>query len=226
MKPLLHAMIVAASMVSANANEARATCLTEIRDFANGCDKLLDPKIAVNLDARIDGFIRRIIGRFRLNIKYGETAVSDIGDAVRSSGGDYNACLKSILAVGAQLCAAQQVEAIKTRKSDPVYVESGGTTNNNSAQCDEQIATACVSTSDSGKRLNPRLAKLHVIARAGRVYLNGGPVGNNPVGTHNIGWYLQPGKASSSEVCALVFARTSACIIKVYLRAELLVPEE
>jgi hypothetical protein len=75
------------------------------------------------------------------------------------------------------------------------------------------------------KRLQPDMSRLDIVERSSGVYLDGSPTNADPVGTHNIGWFLQPGKASSEEVCATVFARTSACETKVHIRGQLIVRE-
>ena len=42
----------------------------------------------------------------------------------------------------------------------------------------------------------------------------------NPIGTSNIGWFLQPDKHTPDMVCATIYARTSACETKVDIRGK------
>jgi hypothetical protein len=108
-------------------------------------------------------------------------------------------------------------------KSDVVYVFSGGTTDNRSDVCKAHQAPACVRPSGPNKQLQPGISHFDVEERSGAVYLDGTPASPDPIGTHNIGWFLQLDKASSDEVCATVFARTSACETKVDIRGQLVV---
>jgi hypothetical protein len=110
-------------------------------------------------------------------------------------------------------------------KSDVVYVFSGGTKDNNSDECKAHQTPACVRPSGPNKQLQPDSARFDASERSGAVYYDGKPPKPDPIGTSNIGWFLQPGKVSPSEVCATVFARTSACETKVDIRGQLTVRE-
>lgn len=109
-------------------------------------------------------------------------------------------------------------------KSDVVYVFSGGTKDNKSDECKDH-APACVRPNDPNKKLQPEMSHFDASERSGAVYLDGKPTNADPIGTSNIGWFLQPDKTSPDEVCATVFARTSACETKVYIRGQLVVRE-
>jgi hypothetical protein len=110
-------------------------------------------------------------------------------------------------------------------KSDTVYVFSGGTKDNRSDECKDHRVSACTRPSGPNKQLQPEMSHFDASERSGAVYLDGKPTNPNPIGTSNIGWFLQPNNASPDEVCATVFARTSACETKVFIRGQLVVRE-
>lgn len=110
-------------------------------------------------------------------------------------------------------------------KSDIIYVSSGGTSNNRSDVCKDQKTIACARPSGSDKQLQPEIVRFEVIERSGAVYLDGKPINTNPIGTNNIGWFMRSDRISRNEVCATVFARTSACETRVFLRGQLAVRE-
>lgn len=105
-------------------------------------------------------------------------------------------------------------------KSDVVYVFSGGTNRNDSDECKAHQTAACVRPSGPNEKLQLETARFEASERSGAVYVDGNPTNDNPIGTSNIGWFLKPG-ASPTEVCATVFARTSACETKVEIRGQL-----
>lgn len=112
-----------------------------------------------------------------------------------------------------------------TISSSSVYVESGGTTDNRSDQCKDHSAPVCVKPTIATMKLIPGTAKLVIAERSGAVFIDGNPQNSNPVATSNIGWYLRPDKNSPDEICAFLYARTSACETKVYIRGQLTAQE-
>jgi hypothetical protein len=117
-------------------------------------------------------------------------------------------------------------ESIDWAKSDVVYVSSGGTEDNKSDdECNAHRAPACVRPSAPNKQLQPEMSDFEASERSGAVYLDGEPTNSDPIGTSNVGWFLQTDNVSPDEVCATVFARTSACETKVFIRGQLVVRE-
>ncbi|MBW0002730.1 MAG: hypothetical protein JO216_04535 [Hyphomicrobiales bacterium] len=112
---------------------------------------------------------------------------------------------------------------------DEVHVESGGTTDNKSDVCKAHQTSTCVKSSDPTKKLSPATATFEVSDRSAGTYNDGnrGPAAvADPIGTSNIGWFLQPDKQSPDEVCATVYARTSACETKVFISGRLTVEQK
>lgn len=118
---------------------------------------------------------------------------------------------------------------VKWAYSDEVYVFSGGTKDNKSDECKDHRTSACVRRDDPKQTLMPETAKFEASERSGAVYIDGntGTSPNpNPIGTSNIGWFLQPDKQAPDVVCATIYARTSACETKVDIRGKLAVQEK
>jgi predicted acylesterase/phospholipase RssA len=106
-------------------------------------------------------------------------------------------------------------------ESGLVYVESGGTRDNNSDECKDHKADVCIDPSRADRKLLPGKARFEVTERSGRAFVDGNPANSDPVGTSNIGWYVDTTRNNPSEICAIVYARTSACETKVFLRGKL-----
>jgi hypothetical protein len=116
-------------------------------------------------------------------------------------------------------------ESIDWAKSDVVYVSSGGTKDKSDDECNAHRAPACVRPSAPNKQLQPEMSDFEASERSGAVYLDGESTNSDPIGTSNVGWFLQTDKVSPDEVCATVFARTSTCETKVFIRGQLVVRE-
>jgi hypothetical protein len=109
--------------------------------------------------------------------------------------------------------------------SEAIYLESGGRSDNRSDVCNTHQAEVCVAPSSGNSSIIPGSARFSVAERAGRVYVDGNPANNNPIGTSNIGWFLSPDKNSPGKICATVYARTSACETKVFIKGKLVAQE-
>jgi hypothetical protein len=85
---------------------------------------------------------------------------------------------------------------------------------------------ACLcSAKRPNKQLQPEMSDFEASERSGAVYLDRESTNSDPIGTSNVGWFLQTDKVSPDEVCATVFARTSVCETKVFIRGQLVVRE-
>lgn len=118
------------------------------------------------------------------------------------------------------LCTPSSSATSMVITSEEVFVSSGGTSRNDSDECKAHQTSACLHPTDSNMKLQSATAKFVPSERTGAVYVDGNPTNNNPVGTSNIGWFLNP-EATDMEVCATVYARTSACETQVDIRGRL-----
>jgi hypothetical protein len=109
--------------------------------------------------------------------------------------------------------------------SENVSLESGGTTDNNSDVCNTHQTQVCVRPNTAGGKLVPGSGKFKVGRRSGRVFVDGNPANNNPIGTSNIGWFINPDDNSPDKICATVYARTSACETRVSIEGKLTAQE-
>jgi hypothetical protein len=109
--------------------------------------------------------------------------------------------------------------------SGVVFVESGGTKDNNSDECKTHKAEVCMSPSRSDRKLLVGSAKFELTERSGGVFVDGNPTNSDPIGTSNVGWLIDGTRNSPSQICVIAFARTSACETKVFLRGKLRVNE-
>jgi hypothetical protein len=106
-------------------------------------------------------------------------------------------------------------------ESGTVDVESGGTTDNRSDKCKQHTADACVSPTQPSGQLIVGSAKFSVIIKSSGVFVDGNPTNSDPVGTSNIGWFIDTNRNNKKQICAIVYARTSACETKVFLQGKL-----
>ncbi len=113
-----------------------------------------------------------------------------------------------------------------TVASDSVSVESDGTTDNRSDVCKEHQTDACLKPSRSGRKLVIGTAKFDVAERSAGVFIDGNPTNADPIGTSNIGWLIDKSRNGPEQICAVVYARTSACETKVFLKGQLKGDEE
>lgn len=109
----------------------------------------------------------------------------------------------------------------ETVTSGSVYVESGGTKDNKSDECKPHLTDACIKPSRSGRKVVVGTAKFNVAERSAGVFVDGNATNADPIGTSNIGWYIDKSRSGPAQICAIVYARTSACETKVYLRGSL-----
>jgi hypothetical protein len=109
--------------------------------------------------------------------------------------------------------------------SGVVFVESGGTKDNNSDECKTHKAEVCMSPSRSDRKLLVGSAKFELTERSGGAFVDGNPTNSDPIGTSNVGWLIDGTRNSPSQICVIAFARTSACETKVFLRGKLRVNE-
>jgi hypothetical protein len=107
-------------------------------------------------------------------------------------------------------------------ESRVVYVESGGTKDNKSDECKEHKTLACINPSNKDRALTRGAARFKTIDSAGAVFIDGNPTNPDPIGTSNIGWFIDDTQNTSEKICAIVYARTSACETRVFLRGRLL----
>jgi hypothetical protein len=109
-------------------------------------------------------------------------------------------------------------------KSDVVSVWSGGTARNDSDECKTHTALACAVIDP---KRTPIIASAHFEGqRSGAVYIDGNqqaPKNPDPINTSNIGWFLTADNPPH-QICATVYARTSACETKVQITGQLIVP--
>ena len=115
---------------------------------------------------------------------------------------------------------------IYTFGSGPVDIESGGTRDNNSDECKHHRTTACITPSAPNRRLMVGGAKFVISARSGGVFIDGNPTTSDPIGTSNIGWFFDANNNNQNKICVIVYARTSACETKVFIKGELTGIEE
>jgi hypothetical protein len=110
-------------------------------------------------------------------------------------------------------------------ESETIYLESGGTPNNNSDECKTHQTEVCVVPSSTNDHVIPGSVRLLVAERSGRFYVDGNPTNDNPIGTSNIGWFVNPNTNSPTKICATMYARTSACETKVFIKGKLVAQE-
>lgn len=122
------------------------------------------------------------------------------------------------------------VQPLEWVQSEEVHLISGEAPSHvNSDKCGTHTALVCVKPTASGRKLVVETAKFQTKERSAGVYLdgNGGiPPNPDPVNTNNIGWFLEATRQSSDEICATVFARTSACETKVEIRGQLIARQQ
>jgi hypothetical protein len=111
-------------------------------------------------------------------------------------------------------------------ESSVVYVESGGTKDNNSDECQDHKTTVCIKPSGPDRTLIVGSASFEVIERSGGVFVDGSSTNSDPIGTSNVGWLLDKDNNGPEKICVAAYARTSACETKVYLRGKLVGEEE
>jgi len=106
-------------------------------------------------------------------------------------------------------------------ESGLVLVESGGTNDNKSDQCKDHRANVCISPSRSDRKLVLERPRFEVGQMSGGVFVDGNPTNSNPIGTSNIGWFVDDKRNDPSQICAIIYARTSACETRVFLSGKL-----
>lgn len=109
-------------------------------------------------------------------------------------------------------------------KSPFVSEASGGTSRNGSDVCKAHQDEVCLRPSTSFRSVIPSSVRFEISQQSGGALLDGGPSGNDPIGTHRIGWFITSN--STSEACAIVFARTSACETTVSISGRLTAREK
>lgn len=108
--------------------------------------------------------------------------------------------------------------------SPSVSESSGGTSRNDSDVCKTHQDEPCLRPSTRFRSIIPSSVKFEISEQSGGALLDGGPPGNDPIGTHRIGWFIT--RSSNGEACATVFARTSACETKVSISGRLIAKEK
>jgi hypothetical protein len=102
--------------------------------------------------------------------------------------------------------------------SEHVTFRSGG---GNADLCGTSATPVCVHKSVPSRTLVEGSVHFAVSSRSKGVFIDGTPVNKDPVGTSNIGWFIEPKNATADQVCATVYARTSACETTVFIEGNL-----
>lgn len=108
--------------------------------------------------------------------------------------------------------------------SPTVSEASGGTSRNSSDICKEHKDELCINKSTRFRSIITSSVRFEIHDQSGGALLDGGAPGNDPIGTHRIGWFIT--QNSTDKACAIVFARTSACETKVSITGQLTAKEK
>jgi hypothetical protein len=110
-------------------------------------------------------------------------------------------------------------------QSETIFLESGGTSDNRSDVCKTHQTEICLKPTTPVGRLVPGTAQFKTEQRSGGVFVDGAPINNNPIGTSNIGWFVNTSDNSPEKICVTLYARTSACENRVFIGGKLVAQE-
>jgi hypothetical protein len=109
--------------------------------------------------------------------------------------------------------------------SGDITEESGGTPRGDSDVCKTHSDLFCLRVSAPNHRFIVGSTKFHITDRGGGVFVDGDPKSERPEDTSNIGWYIHKPDETPEKICAQVYARTSACETRVFIKGHLTAKE-